>query len=256
MIPNPSFLQQPHHQRLELIGSRWWRSLSVIKAVLRKEATCPPPLFMHADILDCSTLSPFTHVYTFDRGFPPHTLRHMFHMFNEAPESTTLICYQQPRKCYELGLQSTTRMVQRFPMKMCGSGEQHSCFVYVKEAVLLAPPSASAASSSASATILWQNTTPCGRGPEVLNSEWVVPGVPTGSADVDSPVRHGASYHLKGDVSGLRLATNAMQTTNTLHAKRQLHRLKYEAWVEDQLGLNSSERCQRKSRTTRINYTQ
>jgi hypothetical protein len=54
---------------VELIGSRWWRSLSVIKAVSKKEHTCPPALFLHADIMDCSTFSPFTHVYTFDRGF-------------------------------------------------------------------------------------------------------------------------------------------------------------------------------------------
>ena len=54
-------------------------------------------------------------------------------MFNRSPTSTTLICYQQPKKCYELGLATTTTMIQRFPMKMCGSGEQHSCFVYVKE---------------------------------------------------------------------------------------------------------------------------
>ena len=63
----------------------------------------------------------------------PHTLRHMMDMFNRSPTSTTLICYQQPKKCYELGLATTTTMIQRFPMKMCGSGEQHSCFVYAKE---------------------------------------------------------------------------------------------------------------------------
>ena len=122
---------------IELIGSRWWRSLSVLKAVVKKDINVPPPVFIHANLMDCKTLLPLTHVYSFDRGFPPHTLRHMFHMFNISNESTTLITYQTPKRCYELGLNSSTKMIKRFPMKMCGSGEQHSCFIYVKKEYIL-----------------------------------------------------------------------------------------------------------------------
>ena len=53
---------------IELIGSRWWRSLSVMKQMLKKEMHCPPPLFVHADMMDIQTLNPFSHIYTFDRG--------------------------------------------------------------------------------------------------------------------------------------------------------------------------------------------
>ena len=79
----------------------------------------------------------------------------------------------------------------------------------------------------------------------VVAPDWAMPRVPTGSADVDSPVSHGASYTQTGENSGLHLATNAMRTTNTLDINRNVHRSRYEEWIEDQLGLHNEEnnRC-------------
>lgn len=91
----------------------------------------------------------------------------------------------------------------------------------------------------------------------VVVLEWAVPRVPTGSADVDSPVTHGASYTQTGENSGLHLATNVMRTTNTLDINRNVHRSRYEEWIEDQLGLHNEDRSQRKPRYSRnktINY--
>jgi hypothetical protein len=92
----------------------------------------------------------------------------------------------------------------------------------------------------------------------VVAPEWAMPRVPTGSADVDSPVSHGASYTQTGENSGLHLATNAMRTTNTLDINRNVHRSRYEEWIEDQLGLHNEDRSQRKPRYSRnktINYS-
>ena len=47
------------------------------------------------------------------------------------------------------------------------------------------------------------------------------------------------------------LASNVMRTTNTLNSNRQKYRDMYEKWIEDQLGLHSTSRCQRKSRGCR-----
>jgi len=82
----------------------------------------------------------------------------------------------------------------------------------------------------------------------VVAPEWAMPRVPTGSADVDSPVSHGASYTQTGENSGLHLATNAMRTTNTLDINRNVHRSRYEEWIEDQLGLHDKSRSRRKPR--------
>lgn len=186
--------------------------------------------------MDLHTFAPFSHVYTFDRGFPPATLSHMFHLFNVSETSTTLICYQKPKRVYELGLASTTKMVQRFPMKMSGSGEQHSCFVFVKESAL---------SSLITPPIISPATTECGMsGVASLRSTLKMPPIPFGSSDYDSPVLHGATYN----DTGIQLAAEVMRTTNTLDDERVLHRRRYTEWVVDQLGLSSAARSKRTSR--------
>ena len=214
--------------------------MSVMKAVLKREPTCPPPLLLHADVMDIQTLDPFTHIYTFDRGFPPHTLQHMFEMFNKSTTAATLICYQQPKRCYELGLDETTTMIHRMAMKMSGSGEQHSCFVFVKAFAL--------ESGMGGSAVVVSVTTPCGKAAwQPLSATFSIPPIPTGSADFESPVRHGQTYF---DAGGVTLATEAMRTTNTLSTERDSARTAYAAWIEDQLGLSSERRSQRRSRKT------
>jgi hypothetical protein len=78
-----------------------------------------------------------------------------------------------------------------------------------------------------------------------------MPCIPTGCSDYDSPVSHSNSYNSIGEKSGIFLASNVMRTTNTLNSNRQKYRDMYEKWIEDQLGLHSTSRCQRKSRGCR-----
>ena len=205
-----------------MIGSRWYRSMSVLRSVLvRAPRHMPPPLFVHADVLDCD-LSPFTHLYAFDRGFPPATLRHIFRLFEASDRARVLICYQKPRRAAELGL--TVPACRRFTMKMSGSGEQHSCWVYAKKGKL-------AGTSD---------------GLQAL-AEWTLPAVPVGSSYMRSPVPHCASYRsdaIARAVAAMRAAADGSDSVLSHRVVRD----QYAAWAIEQMGIHSAERSKRRTR--------
>lgn len=203
---------------VEMIGARWWRSLAVLRSVISRAPGTPPPLFVHADVLDCD-LSSFTHVYAFDRGFPPETLRKMFEKFTRSVYAQVLVCYQQPKHAHSLGLAAPA--VRRFTMKMAGSGEQHSCWVYIKQT----RPSSTLAKEGLS-----------------LLRGWTFPTFPTGSTVLDSPVSHGESY-----LSAASVAAAAIEDVKAPGSSTAEHRplQEYYLWVVDQQGLA---RCCRSKR--------
>ncbi|CAM9758540.1 unnamed protein product [Phaeothamnion confervicola] len=94
---------------VELEEVRWRLSIHNLRAVLYADAGTgsekkeKAPLRQHnvifarADITDASTFDPFTHVYTFDVGFPPATLGRMAAMFN-ASGARYLINYHPPKQ--------------------------------------------------------------------------------------------------------------------------------------------------------------
>ncbi len=213
---------------VEMIGSRWYRSMAVLRAVLsRAPRHTPPPLFAHADLLDCD-LSPFTHLYAFDRGFPPDTLRHMFRRFEASERARVLVCYQTPRRAAELGL--TVPACQRFSMKMSGSGEQHSCWVYAKMDQQDSPPGDN-------------------DGLQAL-AGWTLPPVPEGSSDMRSPVPHCASYRqaVVCAVAAMRAAAAGCGAASTPAPAPRVARDRYAAWTVEQMGLHSAERSKRRTR--------
>ena len=84
---------------VEMIGARWWRSLAVLLSVISRVPGMPPPLFLHADMLDC-TMSQFTHIYGFDVGFPPSTLKKIFAQFQSSASSQVLVSFA-PQSCFK-----------------------------------------------------------------------------------------------------------------------------------------------------------
>ena len=174
----------------------------------------------------------------------------MFHLFNISTTTTTLICYQQPRRCYELGLDSSTLMIHRMPMKMSGSGEQHSCFVFIKKNAFGKHGVAGgcATTTNIASNIVISDTEICHEiGWSNFEQHFQMPTFPKGCADFDSPVRHGETYNN----TGITLASNCMKTTNIMNVKiRNENRKLYSDWIEDQLGLNNATRSRRRSRTS------
>ena len=216
---------------VEMIGARWWRSLAILRAVISRVKACPPPLFIHANITDCN-LNHFTHIYAFDRGFPPETLKILFARFQESMTTRVLICYQHPKKAIRLGL--TVPAAKRFTMKMSGSGEQHSCWVYLK---------------ADSPNNIY--TVDCFS----LLRSWPLPAIPAGMTELDSPVPHCESY-----ANGIEIASAAIENIcgkkglgSSCHqnsdgfavSEKERTRAAYLEWVIQQQGLDRGRRSRR-----------
>ena len=86
-------------------------------------------LLTHADAMQLSTTDPFTHVYMFDKGFPPSLMERLSLAFNKSSASKYLICFKKPRVIVDT-YKFKVREVGTIVTKMAGSGEQNTCHVY------------------------------------------------------------------------------------------------------------------------------
>ena len=124
---------------VELGGERWWQSQDILWHGLEEttaqetglNALNGPVFLAHADFLDVTTLNDFSHVYMFDKGFPPVLMEHIAHVFNTSSNSKYLMCYKNPKKIvdnYEFNVEE----IGRVRTSMSGSGEGNTCFFYRK----------------------------------------------------------------------------------------------------------------------------
>lgn len=114
---------------VEISGARWWQSLVVLKSFL--ESGIGSNVFMaHADVMSIDTFDPVTHIYTFNTGFPFDTMQHIANSFNRSSSTMWISCYDNPTTMTEYGFDA--HLIEKLPMKLNGSGNQHMCYIYKK----------------------------------------------------------------------------------------------------------------------------
>jgi hypothetical protein len=118
---------------VELIGGRWWQSMCMMKALLDNDNLKPfaeKMFFAHADMCDMDSFEPVTHLYSFNRGFPPEAMRTMAKLFHKSSSTKYFICYDNERRLEGFGF--GVELLEKVSVKMAGSGEGHTCFIYKK----------------------------------------------------------------------------------------------------------------------------
>ena len=207
---------------VELGGERWWQSMILLKDFV-PEYKLNNVFFAHGNVFDMKTLNPFSHVYMFDKGFPPNLMQNLSTKFNTSNVSKYLICYKKPKDIidkYEfnvthLGLLSTN---------MSGSGEGNSVHFYVKK---------ESSSSSKSKSKSKKNSKEEHNHINMLRKQdfgFIVPPVPSDTID-SAPVEYARSYGQPG---------------LTLLYEKELD--KYTDWCIEQVGINDSKRSKRRLR--------
>uniref|UniRef100_A0AAV1V5F3 DOT1 domain-containing protein n=1 Tax=Peronospora matthiolae TaxID=2874970 RepID=A0AAV1V5F3_9STRA len=122
---------------IELEELRWHLSLHNLRSVLSLDSQRHKPLstvFTAGDITHAHTFEPFSHVYTFDVGFPPDVMDKMAEMFNRS-SAKYFVSFHSPRKVVETYGFSVTN-IGRVATSMAGSSEGHQCYFYRRVAVI------------------------------------------------------------------------------------------------------------------------
>ena len=220
---------------VELGGERWWQSQDILWHGFEKNTaketgldSLHGPIFLaHADFLEINSLNDFSHVYMFDKGFPPALMDHIAHVFNSSPNSQYLMCFKKPRVIIE-HYEFQVKEIGRVRTSMSGSGESNTCYFYQK---LINKKKNKKKNKN-------KNKNKKGEGEgetaatETNDFVWNVPAAPT-DPSVAAPVEHTDEY---GQV-GLNVAING-----TLE--------EYREWLKKQVGTERSSRRLR-SRTAK-----
>ena len=116
---------------IELIGERWLLSLANLRDVLRHGAwsVARRTFFSHADAVLLATLEPFTHVYTFDEGFPPPARARVVALFNTSAHACCLCSFS---KSLVEDHALDAEKIAAISISMVGSGERKTCFIYFR----------------------------------------------------------------------------------------------------------------------------
>jgi hypothetical protein len=116
---------------VELEDLRWHLSLHNLKSVLALDSNKSKPnrtIFTAGDITDARTLNPFSHIYSFDVGFPPDVMDQLATIFNRS-EARYFASFHPPRKVIEMyGFDVDN--IGRVATSMAGSNEGHQCYFY------------------------------------------------------------------------------------------------------------------------------
>ncbi|RHZ31851.1 hypothetical protein DYB37_006340 [Aphanomyces astaci] len=135
---------------IELEDQRWELSLHNLRSVLSSAAVAKkvrPIIFTRGDITDASSLDPFSHVYSFDVGFPPAVMAHIAECFNDSHESRYFVSFHGPKKVLgQYGFD--VEELGRLPTSMAGSSEGHAVYFYRKVLQTTATPPPPPSSSS------------------------------------------------------------------------------------------------------------
>ncbi|CAK4693454.1 hypothetical protein LEN26_006474 [Aphanomyces euteiches] len=118
---------------VELEDQRWELSLYNLQSVLTStiRSKVRPVIFTQGDINNAQTLDPFSHVYSFDVGFPPAVMAHIAECFNKSKESKHFVSFHGPRKVVDqYGFK--VEEIGRLTTSMAGSSEGHAVYFYRK----------------------------------------------------------------------------------------------------------------------------
>jgi hypothetical protein len=124
---------------VEVVGGRWWQSIHLLSGMLRGEGgvqvqeAAQRCFLAHADVCDLPSLDPVTHVYSFNKGFPPAAMRGLAKAFNRSHSARFLVCFDKLAKLQQHGFD--LELLAHVNTKMEGSGEQNRCFVYRRTSV-------------------------------------------------------------------------------------------------------------------------
>jgi hypothetical protein len=120
---------------IELEELRWHLSLHNLRSVLSLDSQRNKPLatvFTAGDITHAHTFEPFSHVYSFDVGFPPDVMDKMAEMFNRS-SAKYFISFHAPRKVLD-AYGFSVKNIGRVATSMAGSSEGHKCYFYKRVA--------------------------------------------------------------------------------------------------------------------------
>lgn len=116
---------------VELEELRWHLSLHNLRSVLSLESGKNKPnhtVFTAGDITDAHTLNPFSHVYSFDVGFPPDVMDQLATIFNRSA-ARYFASFHTPRKVID-DYGFDVENIGRVATSMAGSSEGHQCYFY------------------------------------------------------------------------------------------------------------------------------
>lgn len=116
---------------IELEELRWHLSLHNLRSVLQLDSKKNKPnrtIFSAGDITDAKTLNPFSHVYSFDVGFPPNVMDELAEIFNRSTAGY-FVSFHAPRKVIDMYGFDVENM-GRLATSMAGSSEGHQCYFY------------------------------------------------------------------------------------------------------------------------------
>ena len=120
---------------IEIDYPLYFASLGNLKKVYSKadELGFQPPsvAFVHSDISNLSSFDPFEVIYSFDCLFEPALLMHIGRVFNDSSKCKVFMSYKKPAVLQDLGFIGL-RLMAKLPMKMIGSRELKTCFVYTR----------------------------------------------------------------------------------------------------------------------------
>jgi hypothetical protein len=120
---------------VELEELRWHLSLHNLKSVMKLDINKNKPhrtIFTAGDITAAKSFDPFSHVYSFDVGFPPDVMDHMARMFNRS-SAQWLASFHAPRKVIDM-YRFNVEHIGRVATSMAGSNEGHTCYFYRRKA--------------------------------------------------------------------------------------------------------------------------
>ncbi|RLN73081.1 hypothetical protein BBJ28_00003788 [Nothophytophthora sp. Chile5] len=116
---------------VELEELRWHLSLHNLRSVLMLESQRdkrPRSVFSAGDITHARTLDPFSHIYSFDVGFPPDVMDKMAEIFNRS-SAKYFASFHAPRKVLDM-YGFSVENIGRVATSMAGSSEGHQCYFY------------------------------------------------------------------------------------------------------------------------------
>ena len=198
---------------VELGGERWWQSMILLsEAIGNIKGVAKNVFFAHADVVDMPSFEPFTHIYMFDKGFPPYLLHDLANKFNTSESCNYLMCYKKSKIIMET-YSFNVEHIGQLSTSMSGSGEGNTVHFYKK----LQNGGKGKATKSQRAV-------------RKKNFGWEVPPAPK-DASVAPPVAYASSY---GNL-GLSMMYNGEEE-------------KYKQWAIEQVGLHRAQRRTRRAR--------
>jgi hypothetical protein len=109
------------------------RNLTKVASACFNDGTpIPPVAFVSADIMDIKTFDGIDLIYSFDCLFPPILLNHMAVLFNRSTTAKTLVSFNNLKRLEDAGYEYL-KLRSKIPVRMRGSAEGKTCYIYMKQ---------------------------------------------------------------------------------------------------------------------------